>query len=84
MYEILDATAILRAWSHLRRPVGPVVGPWLRGDRALFWFRDPMPALGGIGQSVGRRVERVLERIRGTGAPRDVDPEPSNSAVSAR
>ena len=84
MYEILDATAILRAWRHLRRPAGSVLRPWLRGDRALFWFRDPMPALGGIGQSVGRRVERVLERIRRTGGSHEVDPEPSNSAVSAR
>jgi predicted ATP-grasp superfamily ATP-dependent carboligase len=84
MYEILDATAIARAWSHRRRPEGPVVMPWLRGDKALFWFRDPMPALGGIGQIVGRRVERVLERLRRPGASRDIDTERSNSAVSAR
>lgn len=84
MYEILDATAIARAWSHMRRPEGPVVMPWLRGDRALFWFRDPMPALGGIGQIVGRRVGRVLERTSRTGASGDVDTERSNSAVSVR
>jgi predicted ATP-grasp superfamily ATP-dependent carboligase len=84
MYEILDATAIARAWSHLRRPEGPVVMPWLRGDKALFWFRDPMPALGGIGQIVGRRVERVLERVRRPRGSRDIDTEHSNSAVSAR
>jgi D-aspartate ligase len=58
MYEIVDATAIVRAWTHLRRPEGPVLRPWLRGDRALFWFRDPMPAIGGIGQIIGRRLGR--------------------------
>jgi D-aspartate ligase len=58
MYEIVDATAIVRAWTHLRRPEGPVLGPWLRGDRALFWFRDPMPAIEGIGQIIGRRLGR--------------------------
>ena len=56
MYEIVDATAIVRAWSRLRRPEGPVIKPWLRGDRALFWFRDPLPAVGGVGQSVARRL----------------------------
>jgi predicted ATP-grasp superfamily ATP-dependent carboligase len=84
MYEILDATAIARAWSHRRRPEGPVVKPWLRGDRALFWFRDPMPALGGVGQIVGRRASRALERARRLGTPREAEGDPSNSAVQAR
>jgi predicted ATP-grasp superfamily ATP-dependent carboligase len=84
MYEILDATAIARALSHRRRPEGPIVRPWLRGDRALFWFRDPMPALGGVGQIVGRRGARVLERVRRPGTARGTDTTPSNSAVSAR
>jgi predicted ATP-grasp superfamily ATP-dependent carboligase len=81
MYEILDATAIARAWSHLRRPEGPVVRPWLRGDRALFWFRDPAPALGGVGQIVGRRLARVVDRLRGATAPGDADPDASNPAL---
>ena len=46
MYEIPDATAIARAWRPRRRPEGPVIRPWLRGDRALFWWRDPLPAVG--------------------------------------
>jgi predicted ATP-grasp superfamily ATP-dependent carboligase len=83
MYEILDATAILRAWGHLRRPKGPVVGPWLRGDRALFWFRDPMPALGGVGRIARHRTTRAMARIRRVGARHDVDRDPSNPAFPA-
>ena len=64
LYEIPDATAIARAWSSFRRPEGPVLEPWLRGDRALFWWSDPLPALGGLGQALGRRVRRALGRDR--------------------
>ena len=64
MYEILDATAIARAWSALRRPEGPVLGPWLRGDRALFWWSDPLPAVSGIWQLLGRRMGRSLAQAR--------------------
>jgi D-aspartate ligase len=81
MYEILDATAIARAWASRRRPGGPVVRPWLRGDRALFWFRDPAPALGGVGQIVGRRLARVVDRLRGATAPTDPDADASNPAL---
>lgn len=65
MYEIPDATAILRAWTSLRRPEGPVFASWGRGDRALFWWRDPLPAVSGVWQIVARRVGRVLGRFRG-------------------
>ncbi len=58
MYEILDATAIVRAWSHGRRPEGSVLGPWLHGDRALFWWRDPLPAASALRQAIGRRLRR--------------------------
>ena len=64
MYEIPDATAIVRAWSRLRRPEGPVIEPWLKGDRALFWWRDPLPAVSGLWQTLGRRGGRVLDRLR--------------------
>ena len=64
MYEILDATAIARAWSAFRRPEGPVLGPWLSGDRALFWWSDPLPAVSGVGQILGRRLDRMLGRFR--------------------
>ena len=63
LYEIPDATAIARAWSHLRRPAGPVLEPWLRGDRALFWWRDPLPAVSGVGQILGRRLGGTLGRF---------------------
>ncbi len=84
MYEILDATAIARAWVSRRRPAGPVVKPWLRGDRALFWFRDPMPALGGIGQIVTRRLGRAVDRLPGVRARRHAEPKPSNPALRTR
>ncbi len=58
MYEIPDATAIVRALRHGRRPEGSVVGPWLRGDRALFWWRDPLPAVSALWQIAGRRLGR--------------------------
>jgi predicted ATP-grasp superfamily ATP-dependent carboligase len=58
MYEIPDATAIARAWRAGRRPEGSILGPWLRGDRAMFWWRDPLPAVAGIAGIVGRRVRR--------------------------
>ena len=58
MYEIPDATAIARAWRARRRPEGSVSGPWLRGDRALFWWRDPLPAVAAVAGIVGRRVRR--------------------------
>jgi D-aspartate ligase len=64
MYEIPDATAILRAWASLRRPRGPVLEPWLKGDKALFWWSDPMPAITGVRQIVARRLGRVMRRER--------------------
>lgn len=64
MYEIPDATAIVRAWRHLRRPDGPVLRMWLTGDRALFWWRDPLPAVSGMWQIVARRLGRLAGRVR--------------------
>jgi D-aspartate ligase len=64
MYEISDATAVVRAWSSFHRPEGPVVEPWLKGDRALFWWRDPLPAAAAVWQIVGRRVGRTLGRFQ--------------------
>jgi D-aspartate ligase len=74
MYEIPDATAIARAWVSRRRPDGPVIEPWLRGDRALFWFRDPLPAVSGIGQILGRRVARARGRSAREEASRSSSP----------
>lgn len=64
MYEIVDASAIIRAWRSFRQPEGAVIRPWLRGDRALFWFSDPLPAVSGMWDGLGRRVERTVERLR--------------------
>jgi D-aspartate ligase len=83
MYEIPDATAIARAIGSLRRPEGPILGPWLRGDKALFWFSDPRPALDGIGQIVGKRLSRAVERSRRSVPPAPDGADPANHAVSA-
>jgi predicted ATP-grasp superfamily ATP-dependent carboligase len=83
MYEIPDATAIARALVSRRRPAGPVVRPWLRGDKALFWWTDPMPGVEGVRQLVGRRLGRMVGSVAGhVPASSEVD-DPANRAVSA-
>ena len=68
-YEIPDAAAILRAVGSLRRPDGPVLGPWLRGDRVVFWWRDPLPAVSDIWRSVRRRTAAIVQaRTRARGS----------------
>jgi D-aspartate ligase len=84
MYEILDAAAIGRALASRRRPDGPVLKPWLFGDKALFWWSDPMPALGGLGGLMTRRVRRAVNRLRRTPRPVHDPADASNSAVSTR
>ncbi len=69
MYEIVDATAILRAWSHGRRPDGPVLPMWFRGDRALFWWSDPLPAVTAVWQTLGRKAGRSGARETKTVEP---------------
>jgi D-aspartate ligase len=83
MYEVLDAAAIARAIASRRRPDGPVLRPWLLGDKALFWWSDPMPALGNLGQLVSRRVSRTIDRVRGTARPSGETGDASNPAVPA-
>jgi predicted ATP-grasp superfamily ATP-dependent carboligase len=61
-YEFRDASAIAIALSSRRRPEGPILRPWLTGDRALFWWKDPMPAVGGAGRALGRLAGRVTRR----------------------
>jgi D-aspartate ligase len=57
LYEIADAAALMRAWTHFRRAEGPVLRPWLNGDHALFRWGDPLPAVVD--------VWRTLRRLRG-------------------
>jgi predicted ATP-grasp superfamily ATP-dependent carboligase len=84
MYEILDAAAIGRAIRSRRRPEGAVVKPWLAGDKALFWWSDPMPAIGGFGHGVGRRIRRAMgRRVRRVARPSAETGGPSNHVVSA-
>lgn len=61
---IPDANAILRAWRARRRPEGPVVRPWLRGDQILFSWRDPLPGVVEAWRSVRRRTRRAWRRLR--------------------
>ena len=84
MYEILDASAIGRALRSGRRPEGAVLKPWLFGDKALFWWSDPMPALGGIGHGAGRRIRRAVDRVRHVTRPSGASGESANHVVSAR
>jgi predicted ATP-grasp superfamily ATP-dependent carboligase len=65
LIEIPDVAALVRAWGHLRRPEGPVLRTWLTGDRALFWWRDPLPALVEGWRALGRRVRVTLGGVRG-------------------
>lgn len=64
VYETPDATAIVRAWAAFKRPDGPVIRPWLRGDHALFWFRDPWPAVLDFSRAIRGRFSKSVGRFR--------------------
>ena len=75
MYEVVDAKAILAALREGRAPGGSVLRSWLGGDRALFWFSDPKPAVHQLRQAIANRrtaprplvdVVDVAERAPGT------------------
>lgn len=84
MYEIPDAKAIARGIMSRRRPAGPVLRSWLLGDKALFWWSDPMPALGGLGASVRRKLARTTSRLaRRTGTNAETA-DTANRAFSTR
>lgn len=57
-YEFGDAEAILDAVRSRRQLEGSVLRTWLTGDRLLFWWRDPMPAVAGAKQAFRRRLGR--------------------------
>lgn len=65
-YELVDAKAIAHAWRHGRRASGSVLRSWVTGDRALFWWSDPRPAVRGLQLALGRagrgRATRTSER----------------------
>ena len=64
LIESRDVKAIVGAIRSRRRPHGPVIGPWLWGDHALFWWSDPLPALNGVQQAVERRLPGRGSRAR--------------------
>jgi predicted ATP-grasp superfamily ATP-dependent carboligase len=60
-YEVVetrDARAIMAALRTRTRPSGPVLVPWLLGDRTHFWWSDPLPAFNGVARAVGRLFGR--------------------------
>ena len=67
LYEIRDAAAVVRAWASFHRPEGPVLQPWLKGDRTLFWWTDPLPAVFDVWRILKGRVYGAIGRIRGAG-----------------
>ena len=76
-YEFPDTAAVLGALRRGRRPGAPVVRPWLTGDRALFWWSDPMPAVRALRQAVDKRVDGTdVDRSRPVPAARGERPEP--------
>jgi predicted ATP-grasp superfamily ATP-dependent carboligase len=64
LYEIRDGAAIVRALATFRRPEGPVLGPWLRGDRTLFWWSDPVPAFGDVWRILRQRASDAFGFLR--------------------
>lgn len=54
--ELPDAAAILRAVRSGRRPDGPVLRPWLRGDHAMLWPSDPVPGVLDLTAGLRRRL----------------------------
>jgi predicted ATP-grasp superfamily ATP-dependent carboligase len=73
VYETPDATAIARAWFSFQRPDGPILKPWLRGDHALFYWSDPVPAVADLWRALRGRLLSVPGRLRrgpGLGHPR--------------
>ncbi len=64
MYEVPEIAALLRAWGSFRRPTGPVLAPWLRGDHTLLWWRDPAPGLVDLGHSSRNRIAGMVARLR--------------------
>ncbi len=62
LYEINDAVAIKEARQAGDTAIGPVLRPWLLGHRALFWWRDPGPAVMEVQADLRRRLGRRLGR----------------------
>ena len=60
MYEVPEISALIRAWTARRRPEGPVIEPWLRGDHTLLWASDPLPGLYDLARAVRGRLARRL------------------------
>lgn len=68
MYEVPEISALARAWVRGRRPEGPIVAPWLRGDHTLLWASDPLPGAFDLARATRRRagdgVARAVAAVR--------------------
>jgi predicted ATP-grasp superfamily ATP-dependent carboligase len=62
MYEVPEISALIRAWVRGRRPEGPIVAPWLRGDHTLLWASDPLPGVFDLSRATRRRFGEALGR----------------------
>ena len=71
LYEMVDASSIAHALLSGRRPDGPVLRPWLRGDHAAFWPSDPMPGLADAARVISNRAAQMLGRRPRPGPARD-------------
>lgn len=56
VYEAMDVAAVLRALRSRHRPNGPVLRPWVFGDRAAFWWSDPLPGVVDFWNAVRARL----------------------------
>lgn len=57
LVEQRDARAVMASLRARQRP-GPVLRPWLLGDRVHFWWSDPFPAFNGVLRRLRRRTHR--------------------------
>ena len=72
MYEVREIGALLRAAAERRRPDGPVLQPWLRGDHMLIRLDDPMPGIVDLARAVRGRVRGDSERVPKPGPARSL------------
>ena len=88
LYEVPDIAAITQAWFARHRPDGPVLRSWLTGDRTLFWWSDPLPAVRQVQLTLGRHLGRsrgaAPRPTRGSPAPAEIAGVPTGDLGTVR